>query len=91
MSDEPDDEDPTRPSWGLLCPFLDPSETYALGVEFGMLWEQMRRKQRIKGYFLRGNQEQILLAASRMGWHVKQIETHDKSWFWLTMSRTGVE
>lgn len=36
-----------------------------------------------------GIQDQILLAASRLGWHVEVIEPFEKGWFRLIMRPRG--
>lgn len=76
----------------LVCPFLTDDPTYAYGVEFGMLFCEMSRKRKIRGYYCRRNQEQILLLANRLGWEVKAInhrndqgQPWEKDWFWLVM------
>jgi hypothetical protein len=76
----------------LLCPYLTDEPAFAYGVEFGMLFCAMKRKTKIKGYYLRQNQEQILLLANRLGWNVKKIgrrkdcgKPWEKDWFWLVM------
>lgn len=55
----------------LLCPFLDERPSYAYGVEFGILWARMQAEDAIDDVFTTENQEQILLAANRLGWHVE--------------------
>ncbi len=54
----------------LLIPFLDKSPTYCYGVEFGMqvIAPMLRGKKCIKGYFRTENEEQIRLAAHRLGY-----------------------
>lgn len=78
----------------LLCPYLVDDPEFAYGVEFGMLFSDMKRKRKISGYFCRRNQEQILLLANRLGWSVKKLglkrdrgEPWDKDWFWLVMKK----
>lgn len=68
----------------LLCPFLDDSLAFARGVEFGMFFTQMRRAKVIADYFLRENQDQILLAASRLGWTVVRMK-REGDWIWIKM------
>lgn len=73
----------------LECPFLDSNPKFALGVEFGMLYVTMlfSSEPRISGCFHRDNQEQILLAANRLGWSVKRIKPLDETWFKCWMER----
>lgn len=77
----------------LVCPFLDADPKYALGVEFGMLYAQLRdADEPVSGYFTTANQDQILLAASRLGWSVaemKQWEEHPDDWFWLRLEKAA--
>ena len=79
------------PSFDLICPFLDQSPRYAYGVEFGMLYARMDAGDDdvIDDYFCRANQDQILLAASRLGWQVTAMEPHDADWFRIRMERSG--
>ncbi|HEV3118692.1 MAG TPA: hypothetical protein VGY58_16705 [Gemmataceae bacterium] len=70
----------------LACPFLDESPTFAYGVEFGLLFARMRREKVIADYFLRRNQDQILLAASRLGWQVLRMKPQG-DWLWIKMKR----
>jgi hypothetical protein len=75
------------PKHTLVMPFLNGEEAYALGVEFGMLYSRMKSDDEVKDYFCRENQDQILLAASRLGWRVVEMKPHDDDWFWLHMVR----
>jgi hypothetical protein len=76
--------------WELIVPFLTDNPVYARGVEFGMLFEEMKRRPRIiQNYFLRANQEQILLLASRMRYAVVSMKPWDGDWFYLYMEREG--
>jgi hypothetical protein len=75
-------------TWGLVVPFLDDNPVYAYGVEFGLLYAEMRQKPAvIKNYFLRPNQEQILLLANRMGYLVVSMKPWDNSWFFLHLAK----
>jgi hypothetical protein len=74
-------------TYNLVCPFLTDDPMFAYGVEFGMLFARMKRERRIKDYFCRANQEQILLLANRLGWKIKKIEPWDKFWFRLVMEK----
>lgn len=78
MSDESD--------WNLVCPFLDASPKYALGVELGMLYEQLQESNHHRGFYMVDNQEQILLLANRLGWSVDIFEPGDE-WFFVEMSK----
>ncbi len=80
----------------LVVPFLDDSSPYAHGVEFGMLYARMRAssgEDAIEDLFMVGNQDQILLAASRVGWHVQEVAdaapgmAKCEGWFWCKMVR----
>jgi hypothetical protein len=77
------------PSYGLICPFLDQSPRYAYGVEFGMLYARMDGgdEDEIEDYFCRANQDQILLAASRLGWHVATMEPWGSDWLRFRLER----
>ncbi len=71
----------------LIVPFLTDDPVFAQGCEVGMLHERMKRTKRIKDFFLRENQEQILLMANRAGWRVIKVEPYDDGWFYLNMRR----
>ena len=73
--------------WHLACPFLTGSDEFARGVEVGMAWSQMQRRRTVTGYFLRANEDQILLMASRLGFDVLQRESHDADWLYLVLRR----
>ncbi len=78
----------------LVCPFLDESPTYAYGVEFGMLYAKMRDPsvERIADYFCTENQEQITLAANRLGWKITFMEQWygGPGWMWVRMIRKSI-
>ncbi len=75
----------------LLCPFLDDDPRFAFGVEFGLLWARMKDGEPIAGYFTVANQDQILLAASRLGWTANMPDPPGEpgpwleDWFWLEL------
>jgi len=75
----------------LLCPFLDDSKTYALGVEFGMIWAKFQDSSidEIKDFIMTDNEEQIILAANRLGWIIEKINNTDQGggWTWIEMRR----
>jgi hypothetical protein len=72
----------------LIVPFLTDNPEFARGVEFGMLYARMRQEQTaIADYFLLANQEQILLAANRLGWEVLTLKPNCPGWFWCVMQR----
>jgi hypothetical protein len=73
----------------LLCPFLDGSDDYARGVEFGLLWSRLRDTSSsvIEDYFTRANQDQILLACGRAGWHAVEMKPWDANWMWFRLER----
>ncbi len=75
----------------LACPFLNDDPVFAYGVEFGILYVRMRDgdEDKIKGYFCRANQDQILLAASRMRWAVTEMKPWGKDWLWLSMEKNA--
>jgi hypothetical protein len=77
------------PGHTLVCPFLDESNEYASGVEFGILYANMQDpwNDMIEDFFTRANQDQILLAANRLGWHVAEIKEENKDWFWCRLER----
>ncbi len=79
-------------SYGLICPLLTDDPVYAYGVEFGMLYARMRDGDEavIEDYFCRANQDQILLLASRTGWHVAAMEPFDeRCWMRFRLVRKG--
>ena len=72
----------------LACPFLTEDPMFAYGVEFGMLYARMQNSDdNIASYFTTYNQDQILLAASRLGWSVQEIDPWGKDWFWCRMEK----
>lgn len=72
----------------LLCPFLNTDPAFAYGVEFGLLWARMQNEEEpIADYFTRANQDQILLAASRLGWAVAEMKPWDRYWFWCRLEK----
>jgi hypothetical protein len=72
----------------LVCPFLNDDPVFAYGVEFGMLYARMNGESpEIADYFCLENQEQILLLASRLGWHIRETEQYGRDWFWCVMER----
>jgi hypothetical protein len=70
----------------LLCPFLDQSSAFTQGVEFGMLVAKMRKAKKVSDYFLLANQDQILLAASRLGWEICNMKVKG-DWVWIRMKK----
>ncbi len=87
MTEPPEDNDGGT-SYGLLVPFLERDKRYALGVEYGMLHERMRNESEVTGYFTLDNQEQITLAANRLGWTIRSMEPWGGGdWFWLEMEK----
>lgn len=74
-------------SHSLVCPFLDPDVKYALGVEFGMLFEQIKTLPVIRDFFCLENQEQITLLLDRAGWEVTNMRIYNEQWFWLEARR----
>ncbi len=72
----------------LAMPFLNPDPVYAFGVEFGLLYPQMRDGDGpIEDYFTIQNQDQILLAASRLGWTVAEMEPWGDDWFFVRLEK----
>jgi hypothetical protein len=72
----------------LVCPFLNDDPTFAYGVEVGLLFSRMQtRARRIRDYFCRRNQDQILLLAARLGWTVKRMKPWGNDWFWCDMTK----
>jgi hypothetical protein len=84
-----------NPEWVLVCPFLDQDQKFAYGVEFGMLYESMRRGDKvIKGYYRTENEEQIRLAAHRKGYDVTELKPWDEGpkdngWVWIKLRKQG--
>ncbi len=73
--------------YGLLCPFLDEGPSYAHGVEFGMLWARMQKEDIIEDYITTANQEQVTLAANRLGWRIIEMKCWNEHWVWIHMER----
>ena len=72
----------------LVMPFLNPDPVYAFGVEFGMLYPQLRDdSEPISEYFTIQNQDQILLAASRLGWVVAEMKPWKADWFFVRLEK----
>ncbi len=76
-------------AFSLVTPFLTDDPMFAAGVEFGMLYCELRSgKEVVHGYYQRENQDRILLAASRLGYRVVKMRTFDEDWFLLRLRRT---
>ncbi len=74
--------------YGLVCPFLDEAPSYAHGVEFGMLWNRLRGDEdEIDDIISTANQEQVTLAANRLGWHISGMEQLDEFWVKIRLTR----
>jgi hypothetical protein len=76
--------------FGLVMPFLTDDPAFAHGVEFGMLYARMTREggeRVIEGHFLIGNEEQITLAANRLGWRVTGIDHGTEGWVFVRLER----
>jgi hypothetical protein len=69
-----------------VCAPLDECATYARGVEFGKLLARMQKGRPIAGHFLRHNQDQILQAATRLGWTVLET-TPQGDHVWIKMKK----
>jgi hypothetical protein len=75
-------------SYQLVCPFLADDPLFARGVEFGLLYARLAKgPPRVRDYFQRDNQEQILLLASRLSYDVAVMRPHDSGWFWLDLRK----
>lgn len=68
----------------LVMPFLTDDHEFARGVEFGLLYERMSKSDEteIKDYFHTTNQDQICVAASRLGWRVEDMKTWEDGPEW---------
>jgi hypothetical protein len=79
--------------YGLVCPFLTNDPAFAHGVEFGMVYARLRdgREDAIEDYFTTANQEQITLAANRLGWRVAGMRRRGGGWFWCRLERPGAD
>ena len=78
----------------LLIPFLNKSDDYCHGVEFGMMVaaKMVSGVKRIRGYFRTENEEQIRLACYRMKYDVVELEPwehegEDTGWVWMVLKR----
>lgn len=75
-------------NYNLVCPFLTDDPLFAFGCEFGMLYAELKDRPRtIKNYFTIENQEQILLLANRLGYHVVKMKPWGDQWFFLKLRR----
>ena len=75
--------------WGLVVPFLTDNVQFAYGVEFGMLYAEMRSgTDVVQGYHSRAIQEQVTLTANRLGWRVAEMRNHDRDNFWIRLEKT---
>jgi len=65
----------------VVCPFLNSDPVYAFGAEFGMLFMRMVHgdEDSIREYFSTENQEQITLAANRLGWRIIKMKPWKKA------------
>jgi hypothetical protein len=80
------------PGYVFVCPFLTGDPVFAAGVEFGMLWVRMRDAdidEVLDDCFLLANQDQIKLAAARLGWRIVHMCPEDEKWFCCRMVREG--
>jgi hypothetical protein len=82
--------------YGLLVPFLDRSDSFAHGVEFGMIWERMKACREagepFADYVTTANQEQLTLAANRLGWTVEEMRQEadwGEHWVYVVLVPTG--
>ena len=78
----------------LLVPFLDPSQRYCRGVEYGMMvvTHMLDGRPEVKGYFRSLNEEQIRLTCYRLGYEVSEVapwrhEGRRTGWVWMVLSR----
>ncbi len=74
-------------NYSLVCPFLTDDPQFAYGVEFGLLYAAMRDADEVADYFCLANQDQILLLASRLRWHVVEMEPWGTDWFWVRLEK----
>lgn len=77
-------------NYDLICPFLDDDPRFAHGFEFGKLFQTMKTEDKISGYFMTDNQEQITLLCNRTGWTVVSMEPwaeHPDQWIWIEMEK----
>lgn len=90
MSDDHEDGPHEDAEYGLLVPFLDTSDSFAHGVEFGMIFEQLKvcreAGEPFRQYVTIANQEQLTLAANRLGWHIETMRPWGDQWFWIEMT-----
>lgn len=76
------------PKWNLVTPFLDESPSFALGVQFGMLYARLQKKPRvIKEMVSRKLEDQILLTAGHLGYEVTKRKRIDRCWMSITLKR----
>ena len=71
-----------KDKWNLVVPFLTDDPNFALGCQFGMLYEQLREEHPDEKEIMisRELQEQVLLLLSRMGYRVERQEMIDDHW-----------
>lgn len=67
--------------YGLLVPFVDQSESFALGFEAGRFWEQMEARREIHGEMLHAkNREQFEMFCRRFHYEVEFVDINNE---WL--------
>lgn len=74
--------------YSLICPFLNEDETYALGVEFGLLYSELKKlPETYQSYIQVGNQDQILLLASRFKYYVEEMNPWEDGWIFIKLRK----
>lgn len=76
--------------FSLVFPFLTDNEDFCLGVEIGMLYEQMKNSddpRDFDGTYHVKNQDQIFLMANRLGWKVDKFGEPENEWFYCSFKR----
>ena len=73
----------------MVVPFLTDDPMFTLGVEFGMVYSHLNRP-RCRGWsgmIHRANEEQVMLAANRMGFVVRKCSRLNKTWMSIRIYR----
>lgn len=73
--------------YSLVVPFLDDSPTYARGVEFGMLFERLKKAKKVKELITTDNEEQVTLLLNRTGWESVSVKQIGEGWSEIKATR----
>ena len=90
MSEPWHDSEPDDAEYSLLCPFVNQSPDFVLGIEAGRIWERMnRREQTIKATVHVENEDDLRQFATTHGyWAMFEPLTEARDWLTAEFSRS---